>query len=591
MGLRLLAGCVLLLGALPGASLEIGEKSPKMTFKDIRYLPRTLADLKAEKALVLAFFSNTCPVAQRYLPRLQALHEAFMEQGVTFVGVNASPDDSIPEVAWMALDYDLSFPLVKDVDGSCCKALGITRTPEIAVLDADGTLRYRGRVDDQYRLGGVRPSVSREDLKIAIEEVLAGKDVSVPKTQAEGCAITYPSLPEPETTITYTEHVAPILNKHCLSCHRPGGGSPFSLNTYNKVSHRADMIAEVVDEGRMPPWYAHPGFGEFENDRRLSRKEKLTIAQWVAGGKAEGDASLLPEPPTFSDGEWSFEPDVVIKASQPNALPASGYVPYRYVLLPFTFEHDTYVDGIEIKSTNASVMHHSNLFYTPGAFKFSRSQNFITGTVPGGLPTILEEGRAIKIPKGATLGLQIHYVTTGKPEVDYPMVALRYCKKPVKKVTHYKIIENGDFEIPPYDPAHRVTAVRTIEEDSSVVAFFGHMHVRGRDMTFYAEYPDGTSEVLMSMPNYNFDWQLSYLPAPGAVKIPGGTKIRAVAHFDNGLFNPYNPDPSKTITYGPQTVDEMMQAFMFYTHDGEELNMKVDPDTGWALKDLAALSK
>jgi hypothetical protein len=114
------------------------------------------------------------------------------------------------------------------------------------------------------------------------------------------------------------------------------------------------------------------------------------------------------------------------------------------------------------------------------------------------------------------------------------------------------------------------------------------MHLRGRDMTFYAHYPDGTSEVLMSMPNYNFDWQLSYLPPVGELKIPGGTKIKAIAHFDNSPFNPYNPDPEATVTYGAQTVDEMMQAFMFYTHDDESLNMRIDPDTGWALKDLAS---
>lgn len=584
---RFLMGLLIALAGMQTHALDIGEKAPELSFKDIRYLPRTLADLKTEKAYVLFFFTNTCPVAQRYLPRMEEIHKAYQDKGVTVVGINASPGDTIRDVAWLGLEYDLSFPLVSDMDGSCCASLGITRTPEVAVLDADRVLLYRGRIDDQYRLGGVKPVIGREDLKIALDEILAGSDVSEPATQAEGCAITYPPLSKPDHPLTYSEDIAPIMNQHCVTCHRPGGGAPFGLNTFKKVAHRADMIAEVTGEERMPPWYAHPEFGTFSNDRRLSREEKLTLAQWVAGDRAEGDPALLPEPPVFSDSEWSFEPDVVIKAAQPNALPPTGFIPYRYVLLPFTFEQDTYVDGIEIKSSNPRVMHHSNLFYTPGGLQFTRSQNFVTGTVPGGLPTILEEGRAIVIPKGVTLGLQIHYVTTGKAEMDTPMVALRYCKEPVRKITHYKIIDREKLEIPPFVPNYPVKAVETIEEDSSMVAFFAHMHLRGKDMTFYAHYPDGSDEVLMSIPNFNFDWQLSYLVPEGQLKIPAGTKIEALAHFDNSAFNPYNPAPEKTIHYGPQTVDEMMQGFVFYTHDAENLSVQIDPKTGWVVQEVA----
>src|SRR5690606_7253412 len=140
------------------------------------------------------------------------------------------------------------------------------RTPEIAVLDADRVLRYRGRLDSQYRVGGVNPEAGREDLKLAIDAVLAGQPVEVAETPVDGCVISHETSAAEKTSFTFTRDVAPVLNKYCVTCHREEGGAPFSLQTYKRASAMADMMAEVVSEGRMPPWYAHPEHGEFMND-------------------------------------------------------------------------------------------------------------------------------------------------------------------------------------------------------------------------------------------------------------------------------------------------------------------------------------
>jgi thiol-disulfide isomerase/thioredoxin len=584
-----LVAVALLCAVSAQAELNIGDKAGTLLFKDIRYLPRTLQEVGEANYYVLFFMTNACPLARRYFPRVAELDQEYAEKGVKVVGVNVGPSETIMDMAWHGLEFDIHFPLLKDMDGETAKALGITRTPEVVILDKEMVLRYRGRVDDQYRLGGVRPEVSREDLKLALDELLAGKEVSEPETKSEGCSLTFPTVPEPETPVTFSEHIAPIMFNNCTSCHRDGGGAPFPLSTYEEVSGKARMIEEVVREGRMPPWYAHPQFGTFENAMRLSDEEKMQVRQWLAAGKPQGDPAKMPEAPKFVEGEWQIEPDLILTVANPVALPAEGYVPYKYLFLPHKFEHDTWVQGIEIKPSNRDVVHHANLIFTKNQYEFTKDSQFLTGYVPGGLPAVLDANRALLIPKGALLALQVHYVTTGRVEKDQISVGLRFAKERIQKRSYYTMFEVlRDLKIPPYARAHKVVDAHVMDEPTTGIALFSHMHLRGRDMTFYAHYPDGETEVLMSLPNYNFNWQLTYMYPPGEKQIPAGTKIECVAHYDNSPFNPYNPDPSKTIEHGPQTIDEMFNGFYVYTKDNEQLNLDVDPNTGAPLTEVAA---
>ncbi len=592
LGTLLIASCALFVSL--GSSLEaaersvaIGEEIAELTFKDLRYLPRSLDDFESKKAFVLVFTNTSCPLVQRYLPRLQELSERYADQGVQFLAVNVGPDDSIMAVASHAIEYGITFPFVKDVDGSCIAALGVKRTPEVVVLDGEKRLVYRGRIDDQYRLGGVRPDVRRHDLDEAIVELLAGKPISVPETPVDGCKITLATPPKPMEEITFTKHISRLMQDNCQDCHRENTAAPFSLIRYEDVASNAEMVAEVVSEGRMPPWFASPKYGHFINNPSLSREQRDQIVAWVRAGAPEGDPSDAPAAREFSATKWQIgEPDLVLTMSKEIDVPADGYLPYEYVVLPHFFLKDTWIEAFEILPHNPAVVHHCNAAYASGKDGAS-AETFITGFVPGGqaLDTkTFDDGVALKIPRFSVIGLQIHLVTTGKPEKCKISIGIRFPRQTVKQKLYHVILDDPAFEIVPEDPAYLVSDEVLLEHDVTMLGLFSHMHLRGKDMTFLAHLPGGTTKTLLEIPNYNFDWQLGYEIKPGEVKLPKGTRLEAVAHYDNSAFNPYNPNPSRAVTWGEQTHDEMMNGFAFFTHDGEDLNIEVNPKNGQEIK-------
>jgi hypothetical protein len=593
--LSLTAVAAIALAAVAGRSqaaekkVQVGDKVANLTFKDIRYLPRSLADFPNAKAFVLMFVDTKCPVAQRYLPALKAMEKAYRDKGVQFLAVNVGAGDSIVDTAAQAVSFEMEFPFVKDFGAECADALGVKRTAEVVVLDAAKTIRYRGRVDDQFRLGGNLAKPTRRELCDAVDAVLAGKDVAVAETPVDGCPITRPATPAPKGRVTFADNVAPILQKNCVECHHPGTTAPFSLVTFEDAKAQGEGIAEVLADGRMPPWYASSEFGHFINRRGLSDDEKQTITQWVRAGMEMGDPAKLPAapPPAKPEDRWLIgQPDLLLTAPE-DTIPAKGLVAYKYVPLPsgslgkfpYIFAKDTWMQGIQILPDNPKVVHHCNMFYILKSDK-KREPHFITGTVPGGSPMKLDANIGFCMPKDAVPMLQIHYVTTGKEEKCKISVGFKFASGLIQKQLRHELLVDHKFAIPPGAPAHPVGAGKVLDCDAEGVGLFVHMHLRGRDMTFKATGPDGKGETLLMVPNYSFDWQIPYRWAPGAMKFPKGTKLECLAHYDNSTFNPYNPDPKATVTDGDQTKDEMLNGFVFYTDANEKLNLDIDPKTG-----------
>jgi thiol-disulfide isomerase/thioredoxin len=559
---------------------KIGDAVGKLKFTDIRSLPRTLDDFGKKKAVVLVFVNTSCPVAERYLPTLQALEKEYRDKDVQFVAVNAAEEDTVIAMATQAVKFEVEFPFVKDFGGTCARALGATRTPEAVVLDAGRRIRYRGRIDDQFRLGGVRKEPTTRDLKDALDAVLAGKKVATPETEVDGCPITFPKARKPKE-VTFTEHVAPVLQKHCWECHKPGGSAPFQLTTYKQAAARAEALAEVATDQRMPPWFAGHEFGPFVNARGLSDDERAVLTDWAQTGAAAGDLTKAPAPPPEPKSKWTIgEPDLVLDSMEFD-LPATGDIPYKYTLLPHHFAEDTWVRGVQITTDNPRSLHHCNMAH--GGLKDGVSEkNFVTGYVPGGEPMNLDPGVGFVIPKGSFLGLQIHFVSTGKPEKCKITVGLCYPREVVQtRLRHVQLFDTR-FAIPPGAPAHKVTASHVLDADVIGVGLFSHMHLRGKDMTFAAQAPGGPRDTLLIIPNYNFEWQVPYRWEPGKKRFAKGTRLECVAHYDNSTFNPYNPDPKATVRNGPQTHNEMMYGFFFYTLADEKLGLRIDPKTGTA---------
>jgi peroxiredoxin/mono/diheme cytochrome c family protein len=560
------------------ASAMASDRAADLTFKDTRFLTRSLADFPSAKAVVLVFLDTGCPVAARYGPTLRKLEEEYRPKGVQFVALFAGAEDSIAGLAAFAVKHGLAFACGKDYDAACATALGVTRTPEVVVLDAERQVRYRGRIDDQYRPGGALPKPTRDDLREAVEDVLAGRATKVAVTTVDGCPITVPPAAAADRRVTFAEHVAPILAKHCQECHRPGTVAPFSLVDYPQVKARAKAVAEAVRDGSMPPWYGSPQHHEFANRRVLSAEDKETLFAWLRSDLQAGDLTKVPPPPPAAP-EWRIgRPDLVVSAPE-HALPESGDVAYKYAILPHLFTRDTWVDGVEIKPDNPRVLHHCNLAFAKIGEKFSVN-NFITGAVPGGEAMTLPRGVAVKIPAGSVLVLQIHYVATGAPEKCRIRVGFRYPRGGVDQQLRLCYLATTRYEIPPFAPAHRVAVSRTLPCDAIGVGLFSHMHVRGKDMSFLAHTPDGKTESLLVIPNFSFSWQHAYRWEYGAKRLPKGTRVECVAHFDNSPFNPYNPDPKATVRDGQQTYEEMLNGFMFYVDANERLALKVDAETG-----------
>lgn len=416
--------------------------------------------------------------------------------------------------------------------------------------------------------------------------------------------------PTKERKATFSKDVAPILFKSCAECHRPGENAPFSALTYKDVRPWAKSIREKVVNRTMPPWHADPHIGKFANDRRLTQEEIDTIATWVDSGAPEGNVKEMPPTPKYSDGWLIGTPDVVLQMREEAVLEASGPDEYQYFAIPTGFTEDKYVQISEARPGNRRIVHHILAFVVPpggrdmtklnqeelqkmfdegdsiftregylrrvkmeapvnddgcnGKFGEDDAGDVIAGYAPGMNPENYPAGVAKKIPAGATMLLQIHYSkVAGTVQKDRSMIGLVFAKQPPQKTMVKRGIENIFFKIPAGAERHQATACWKPKEDITLHGLMPHMHYRGAAMEYKAVYPDGKTETLLNVPNYDFGWQTNYRLAEPKL-IPRGTQIRVTAWFDNSAKNKFNPDPSKVVRWGDPTYDEMLIGYIDY---------------------------
>jgi len=378
--------------------------------------------------------------------------------------------------------------------------------------------------------------------------------------------------------MTYCRDIAPIFYKNCIGCHRPGEIAPMSLISYKEVRPWAKSIREKVTTREMPPWHLDSHYGKWENDRRLSQKELDAIVLWIDGGAKEGDPKDLPPPPKLASGWQIGEPDLVLQMPTEFTVPAEGSVPYQYFSVPTNFKEDRYIQALEARAGNLSVVHHIVMYVRDPrearqrgqAQKFNIGDGILGALSPGQTPFVAKPGEAKLIKAGSQLIFQMHYTPNGKEAKDRSMVGLIFARAPVNKIVTTKAAFDIKFRIPPGVPNYEVKSVYEFEQDSHIISFMPHMHLRGKDITYRAIYPDGRSEILLSVPRYNFNWQVYYYPVT-PLAAPKGTRIEAVAHYDNSAKNPRNPDPTKEVRFGEQTWDEMMNAFFDFTVDAQDV--------------------
>ena len=372
--------------------------------------------------------------------------------------------------------------------------------------------------------------------------------------------------------VTFTKDIAPILYKSCAECHRPGEIAPMSLMNYKEVRPWARSIKERVAERSMPPWSADPKHGEWANNPSLSTEQIEKVVAWVNAGAPEGDVKDLPPAPKFTQGWTIGTPDVVLEMPEEYTVPADGTIPYLYFSMPTNFSEDKWIQAMEIRPGNRTVVHHV-IAYTQdpnvkdtaagGEGELRRGRTHLGGITPN--KTGIRYGDAARlITKGSNIVFQMHYTTNGQAAKDRTRIGFVFSKEPGKKMLITGNALNSRFVIPAGDPSHEVKSSHTFKEDVEIMSFMPHMHVRGKDFTYTAVYPDGRSEILLNVPKYDFNWQLTYLPKK-TIRLPKGTRLDCVAHFDNSTRNKYNPDPSKEVRWGDQTWEEMMIGWYTYT--------------------------
>jgi peroxiredoxin len=555
--------------AHPPASTPVGRTVEDFTLRDYHGRPHALGDWADREAVVVVFLGTDCPLSRVYGPRLADLAREFRPRGVAFVGVNANEQDTLTDLAAYARRCQIDFPLLKDIDGCVAAGMGARRTPEAFVLDRQHVVRYWGRIDDQYGVGVRRASPERRDVADALNELLAGKPVSRPAVPSVGCRIgrTPPRTTDGAGGATYARDVSRILQRRCAECHRAGEAAPFALTAYADAAAWAPMIREVVEDGRMPPWFADPRHGQFRNDARLTADEEKTLFAWIDGGCPEGDPADLPAPPAFADGWRIPRPDQIIPiAERPFDVPAEGELPYQYFVIDPGFTEDKYIRAAEVRPGNPAVVHHALVLIEPpgdGGPVFD-SVGVMLDYAPGMAPMALPEGTALRVRAGSRFRCQMHYTPNGSPQQDCTRLGLVFADPAtVKHCVEGGAVVNQNIALPAGAADYRLTAESVLPRDVLLLNLSPHMHLRGKAFRFEAAYPDGRREVLLDVPRYDFNWQLRYELAEPK-RLPKGTRLICTAHYDNSAANPANPDPTKDVGWGDQTWQEMLIGFFVY---------------------------
>lgn len=387
---------------------------------------------------------------------------------------------------------------------------------------------------------------------------------------------------------TFYKDVAPILQSRCQECHRPGEIGPASFMTFKETRPWAKAIREAVLSKKMPPWFADPAHGKWSNDRSMSRQEIDTLVAWADAGAPEGSVRDAPSPRQWTNGWQIPKPETVFEMSNAFDIPAEGKVDYQYIVVPTNLTEDKWVQMVEARPSARSVVHHIVVYIREPGSNWLRGEaapgvpfvppkttpdgkqrgdiggagsDILTIYTPGNLPDMFRPGQAKLLKAGSDLIFQMHYTTNGKPASDKTSIGLIFAKEPPKERVITVAASNDKFVIPPGDANFHVPSRAKFTNSGTLLSFFPHMHVRGKAFEYRYKPAGGSAETILRVPNYNFNWQLTYrLEKP--IPVQPGDEIEVAGWFDNSANNPFNPDPKAEVRWGEQSWEEMMIGFI-----------------------------
>lgn len=542
---------------------------------------------KGAKGHVELYLSTDCPIAMQYTPRINALYAKYADERIAFKAYFPNAMETRSSVASYMRERQYKFDYDLDLGAVRAKRAGVTRVPTAVVYDARGKIVYVGALDDHKD--------SRLVKHAYLAEVLAkldkGEPIRTPKTEPFGCLVMPGEEPPAADKVNYAEHVAPILNKHCVECHRQGEVAPFSLTGYENAKKWAPMIAEVTGKRRMPPWKAVQGYGEFLDENRLSEAEIATLQLWEAQKTPRGDPKREPPAPSFA-GDWSLgPPDMILTPSKAYTVDAEGSDDYRNFVLPLNNKETLWVTGMDVRPGNKKVVHHVIGFIdNTGQGKAREAQEddgkegyssfggvgfvpfgSLGGWAPGLRPRKSIDSIAFQVPPNSSIVMQVHYHKNGKAESDRTQLGVYLAKETPKQALQLRWLANPLFRIPPGAKNHYVKLEFKVPVDTTIYGAMPHMHLLGKTMKATVIMADGTIKPLVFIDDWDFNWQMAYvLKQP--MKLPAGSKILVEATYDNSTDNKNNPNnPPKPVTWGEETTDEMFLLVVPYTVDGQTI--------------------
>lgn len=563
-----------LTAAIGGAALAAktsGEGAIPTVVDDFRLVDNTgyaqeLKRLVDVKAIVLVAQVNGDKGSRKAAAALEALKAQHPD--VEFMLLNSSLEDGRAEIVAEAKAQGYTIPVLDDAQQLVGEQLGVTYAGEAYVI-APKSLKvlYHGPVN----ASGARKKAGGY-LAEALADVTAGKPIRVADVVGKGATIAFPERARQvqHQSISYARDIAPILEAKCVTCHQTGGIAPFAMSDYTMVKGFAPMIREAIRTNRMPPWHPDPTVGKFQHDASLSPEQVRTLVHWVEAGAPRGEGADPLAAVQHVAPEWPLGPPDLVIDVPAYTVPASGVVQYQYPTAPNPLTEGRWVRAATLMPGDRRAVHHILAGYISGTPKVgpasgSQWEASYGEYAVGGESFVVPENIGIYLPPGGSMGFQLHYTPYGKEAVDHSKMGLYFYPKgqtPERVMRHY-VIGNNLIELPPNTDKHEEVAYTKFPKDALLYSVFLHTHYRGESGHVDMVRPDGSREVLINLPRYDFNWQRTY-EFVEPVKVPAGSKLVATYLYDNSVRNPANPDPNKTVTWGDQSWEEMHYTSIYY---------------------------
>ncbi|MFT6098462.1 MAG: hypothetical protein ACJAYF_001004 [Arenicella sp.] len=519
-----------------------------------------------DKAVVIVAQGNGCQIVRSNLEDLKAIRKDYANQGVEILMLNANMQDSRAKIVAEAEEWGNDFAIMKDRTQIIARSLKLSRTGEVLIIDPrNWQVVYRGPLSDRVDFERQKNKADKRYVRDTLDALIAGKKVTPSTINAPGCIINYDDIDPAK--MSYSETIAPILKENCVACHVQGGIAPWAMSEYAMIKGFAPMIREVVRTKRMPPWHADPEIGHWRNDVGMSDQDNKTLIAWIEAGapRGEGDDPLKQIQP--HENLWTLgEPDLILDIPA-FEIPATGTVDYQFPNVPNPYDRDVWVVAAEVIPGDPKAVHHilaGSSEKQPQGRLSEIFENFIITYAPGNEASSMPAGTGVFVPKGGVYQFQMHYTPYGKKAVDRSRIGLHFSEKPPANFYREQVIVNFELAIPANTEQHEEKAYFMFDKDAEIHALFPHSHYRGVSSTFEIQYPDGNVETILSVPNYDFNWQRTYQftePKP----VPAGSRVVHRTIYNNSAKNRGNPAPDEIVYWGLQSEQEMLYGSVGYS--------------------------